>query len=448
MNEKLQQIFRLWALLAIVFFVVAAWMGGILRLLMLHPVAGIDYRNFLHGHSHLAFLGWVFNALFIALLYAYLPRQIKQYRLLFWLLQVAVVGMLISFPIQGYAAGSITFSTLHIFLSYWFAAKFLKDISNQKHRLTSHQPSLVWVKWGLFFMLLSSVGPFALGAIVAKGLADSPLYQLSIYFYLHFQYNGWFTFAVGGLFFWLLERNGIHYNTHFGRNFLVLMGTACLPGFALSTLWTHPPAWIYAAGTLAAVAQVIALLFFIRLVFQLRQSLQEALGKTIFRVMVFAGLAFGLKIILQTASAVPAVAEMAYLFRNFTIGYLHLVFLGFVSIFLLGWFAWAGWIHLDQRLAQWGFGLFLAGFVSSEVYVVGQPLLSLLSLGSILHYYPTLLALSLLMPVGLSLMVLARKGKAPAERVPGQEIEPDHFSIPNQKAHQELQEQEEEHIQT
>lgn len=93
-------------------------MGAFLRLMMLLPVAGLDYNHFLHGHSHLAYLGWIFNAIFVALLYAYLPGHLKKYRLLFWLLQVAVIGMLISFPIQGYAAVSISFSTLHIFLSY------------------------------------------------------------------------------------------------------------------------------------------------------------------------------------------------------------------------------------------------------------------------------------------------------------------------------------------
>lgn len=210
-----------------------------------------------------------------------------------------------------------------------------------------------------------------------------------------------------GLFFWLLEQNGFRYNTRYGRTCPYLMAATNLAGFALSTLWTHPPVWVYGVGAFTAAAQVVAVGYFLRLVLPLRKLLREALGKPVFGLLLLAGLAFALKIILQTASALPAVADLAYLFRNFTIGYLHLVFLGFVSVFLLGWFAWAGWIDLHRRQAKWGFGLFMAGFVLSEMYEVGQPLLAWLGLGMIPQYYPTLLLLSLLMPLGLSLLLLA-----------------------------------------
>ena len=39
-------------------------------------------------------------------------QETKKYRYLFFLIQIAVLGMLFSFPFQGYAAVSITFSTL------------------------------------------------------------------------------------------------------------------------------------------------------------------------------------------------------------------------------------------------------------------------------------------------------------------------------------------------
>jgi hypothetical protein len=48
-------------------------------------------------------------------------------------------------------------------------------------------------------------------------------------------------------------------------------------------------------------------------------------------------LALILKSILQTASSFPAVVELANAFRPIVIAYLHLVLIGFVSIFLLGW---------------------------------------------------------------------------------------------------------------
>ena len=51
----------------------------------------------------------------------------KFYNRLFWVTQLAVVGMMIDFPAQGYAFVSILFSTLHIFCSYYFCYLIWKD---------------------------------------------------------------------------------------------------------------------------------------------------------------------------------------------------------------------------------------------------------------------------------------------------------------------------------
>jgi hypothetical protein len=406
-SDACTPLFRRWILLSFFWFVLAAGMGAFLRLQLFNPVAAINYKYFLHGHSHLAFLGWVFNALFVALIYAYLPAQVKRYRTLFRLLQVSVTGMLLSFPIQGYAAVSIAFSTLHIFLSYWFACRWLKDIRLQKDVMQKHSLSLAFVRWSLFFMVLSSAGPFALGAIMAKGLGNTPLYQLAIYFYLHFQYDGWFTFAVSGLFFWWLEKYRICFAARQGRYFLRLMVLSCLPGYAISTLWTHPPAWVYLVAALAAISQFAAFLLLIRLVSPRRNELKNRLGKPVFYLILFAGLAFGIKTAMQLFSTLPAVADLGYLVRNFTIGYLHLIFLGLVTVFLIAWFGKQGFLDLRSTLAGTGLILFMAGFVASEVYIFLQPLFFMYGLGAIPAYHPTLFIFSALMPAGAALLLAA-----------------------------------------
>lgn len=382
-------------------------MGAFLRLQLFYPVASINYKYFLHGHSHLAFLGWVFNALFVALLYAYLPSQVKRYQLLFSLLQVSVVGMLVSFPLQGYAAVSITFSTLHIFLSYAFAYRFLRDIRSEAFVQKKHALSIAFVKWSLFFMVLSSLGPFALGAVVAKGLAGTSLYQLAIYFYLHFQYDGWFSFAVFGLFFWLLETHQIHFNQKAGRYFLLSMAISCMPAYALSTLWTHPPVWVYLGAALSAVLQLIALFFLIRMLFIIRKDLKSLFEKRIFHLLFFAGMAFSIKTFLQLIGSFPAIADMAFLVRNFTIGYLHLIFLGFITVFLIGWFAAQKFLQLNKTLAIWGIRLLLVGFVSSELYIFLQPVFFKYGWGAIPLYNPVLFTFSVLMPIGTGFLVWA-----------------------------------------
>ena len=188
---------RLWIKISFTFLIITAILGAFLRFLIIQPIEGINYKYFLHGHSHVAFMGWIFNALFAIIYISFIKqndRPIKSYSIMFWLFQISVVGMLLTFPVQGYAALSITFSTMHVLVSWWFAFKAWKDISD----LPAHKFSAprAFIKWSLLFMVLSSAGPFALGYIMAKGLSDTYFYQLAIYFYLHFQYNGWFTFAI------------------------------------------------------------------------------------------------------------------------------------------------------------------------------------------------------------------------------------------------------------
>ncbi len=389
-----------WIRLSFLYLIVVGLLGIFLRMLFFSPIEGINYRHFLHAHSHVAFLGWVFNALFAGLLFAYIPDKARKYRLLFWLLQIAVVGMLITFPIQGYAAASITFTSLHVFLSWWFAVKFFMDI--QKHDLHGHRLSLSFVKWSLFFMILSSIGPFGLGVIMAKGLSG-PIANLAIYFYLHFQYDGWFTFAVFGLFFWLVERHNLLMPTYYTRRFLILLATACIPAYSLSTLWVHPPSWVYATAMVAAALQLFALAYLIFIVKKLRNQLKPILSIRAKQLFIFAFTAFGIKIILQFASAFPMVADLAYTVRGFTIGYLHIVFLGFVTVFLIGWFAQLQLLHLSRRIITIALLLFLSGFILSELLIFLQPIFAMQGV-ALPYYYETLFAISILMPLGIGLL--------------------------------------------
>lgn len=392
-----------WVRLSFLYLLLVGVLGCLLRWIVFAPVEGVNFRYFLHAHSHVAFLGWVFNAFFAALIFAYIPTKAKSYSVLFWLLQVAVLGMLITFPLQGYAAASITFSTAHIFLSYWFAGKFLLDTKN----IQNGSVSILFIRWSLFFMVLSSLGPFALGAIMAQGLAGTPLYQLAIYFYLHFQYDGWFSFAAFGLFFWLYETNGITYNKVYAEVFFWLMVAACLPAYTLSTLWTQPNLWVYIVGFISATMQIIALIYLFIIIKNSTKQLQTILLHWTRALLTFSFAAFILKIVLQFASAFPSVADLAYRVRNFTIGYLHIVFIGFITVFLIGWFIHTGLLKINTRTAKTGIIIFLVGFIFSEAIIFLQPLLLMTGFGILPFGHQLLFLISLLMPTGTAMFIFS-----------------------------------------
>ncbi|MCU0791940.1 MAG: hypothetical protein MUE42_03620, partial [Opitutaceae bacterium] len=92
---------------ALGFLALVAVLGALLRGSMIRPIPGFAYGHWLHAHSHTAFLGFVFNAFFAFALTRFVPAgERPAYRKLFVVLVVAVLGMLVTFPIQGYGPAS------------------------------------------------------------------------------------------------------------------------------------------------------------------------------------------------------------------------------------------------------------------------------------------------------------------------------------------------------
>ncbi|WP_017730949.1 hypothetical protein [Nafulsella turpanensis] len=388
---------RSWIKIAVGFLLVATILGGFLRFLMFNPIAGIDFKNLLHAHSHVAFMGWIFNALFVALLYSFIPKDYeggKKYHQLFLAFQLSVLGMLFSFPVQGYGAVSITFSTLHIVFSVVLAVFFVRD----KNKIFPEKKplSLQFALAGIFFLLLSSFGPFALGYGMANNMGHD-FTQLSIYFYLHFQYDGWFTFAIFALFFRMLEREGIAYNQKAARSFFILMLLGCIPAYAGSTLWTQPEWWVFAAAVLANILQLAGLLYLFISLRGLQSRIRQIMSGWHYSLLLFAFGCFVFKMGMQAAGSIPFVADMAFVVRNFLIFYLHIIFLGFVSVFL---FAWFGKYKLYQLKPTQG-KLFLLAFVGSQLLMVAQPLLLMVSGPLIPYYHELMFGVSIFIPLSL-----------------------------------------------
>lgn len=381
---------------AFVYFALIALIGTVLRFM---PIVDLpfNYKFLLHTHSHIAFLGWVYTALFAAFVSGFLTSEQQNqqsYKRQFILAQVATVGMLCSFPFQGYGLISISFSTLHILTYYWFASKFLKDIK-QNYFISPIVRN--FIRAAFLFMIISSLGPFALGPIMAKTGQGSDLYYNAIYFYLHFQYNGWFTFSIFALLFQLLEIKQITYNKKYAKLFLIFLFIACIPAYFLSVLWTQPSLLFYLIAFASAVLQLIALIYFIILVWKLKQTIKNLFfnwSKFLALLILFS---FSLKIILQLFSAFPYFADLAYKLRDFIIAYLHLVLISFISLSLMLYFIEQKYLKLNG-FSKLGLSLLLLGFFVIELVLLTQGLLYWFHFG-LLPYYSYLL-------IGASLTIL------------------------------------------
>jgi hypothetical protein len=405
---------RNWLLTALLNLVIIAMLGLLLRWTFVAPVAGLNYKYLLHAHSHVALLGWLYPVLFIALIHTYLPASFRNkavYSWQFWLAQGTVLGMLLSFPVQGYCAVSITFSTAHILLTYWFIYRFLRDANAANVSIGKYSLSFRFVKAALFFLALSSLGPWAMGPIMATGHSGTELYYNAIYFYLHFLYNGWLTFAVLGLLFWLLETHQISFNRNYSLLFFRLMFWACLPAYLLSVLWIKLGAIIYLVSGFAALAQVVALVILVAIVWPIRKQPLSLFGTWSRTIVLLSATAFVLKTLMQFSTAFPYMADLVYNIRHFIIGYLHLVLIGFVSFFIIAFCVQQGWLHFRSTISRWGIGLFIVGFISSEALLFLQGIFYWAGAGTIPNYNQMLFGVSIFLPSGALLFLIAQLRK-------------------------------------
>lgn len=220
--------------LPIIFFSIAVAMGTFLRWQYINPTSGVNFRNVLHGHSHLMFSGWVLNVLLFAFIDANIKQVNKIFSPLLITLQVCTTGMLIAFPIQGYGLTSITLSTLHTLISIITITFFFHQTK------ASTSISLWYAKLSIIFFLISTIGPFSLGYLSSRGLDQSYWYNYSIYFYLHFQYNGFFTFGILSLLYELLENKKINFDYRKGKTIGMILALCCFPAFSLRILYNKP----------------------------------------------------------------------------------------------------------------------------------------------------------------------------------------------------------------
>nr|WP_315158209.1 hypothetical protein [uncultured Flavobacterium sp.] len=389
-----------WLLCTFANFFIASLMGLLLRWMYIAPIEGVNFQFLMHGHSHVAMLGWVYLMLYCLIFYSFIPDEAKQkpiYNRLFWVTQLAVVGMMIDFPAQGYAFVSILFSTLHIFCSYYFYHLVWKDAKPITF------PEKRMLRTALFFMVFSTLGVWCLGPAVGILGKASAFYQIAIQFFLHFQFNGWFLFAVLALFFKQLKLNvdekqfGIFYN-------LFVVGTILTLALPVSWSLSNPIFyWINAVGVLIQLLSAMVFIQLIRPQFKTFFSPLSSLEKIVYQFTLFS---LGLKIIIQLVVLVPELAQVSHQIRNFVIGYIHLTMLGIITGFLFGFAFQNNFINSKNAFQKWGTILFLLGFVATEIQLFLQGTWLFLNNESFPNYYLNLFLSSIFLPTGLLMLTI------------------------------------------
>jgi hypothetical protein len=345
-----------------------AFVGVILRYKIVYSLPFIEQKNLLHGHSHFAFAGWITQALMFLLIFQLKHQSFENILHKYnWLLignLITAWGMLLSFPFQGYGFYSILFSTLSIIVSYAFAIIFWKDLNQQKE----NKIAFLSFKAALIFSILSSFGAFGLAAMMIKHIIIQKWSLLLIYFFLHFQYNGWFFFACLGLLFMQLEEK-LPSNPKLKTVFW-LLAASCIPAYLLSALWLPIPKVIYIIIILAAFAQLAAWLILLQKIVTIKSSVHFFQTKSNY-IFVLVAIAFTIKLLLQIFSTVPALSQISFGFRPIVVGYLHLVLLATLSLFITGFFV-KTFSNYFSKKSYAGIIVFICGIISTEILLLLQ----------------------------------------------------------------------------
>lgn len=133
--------------------------------------------------------------------------------------------------------------------------------------------------------------------------------------------------------------------------------------FFLSTLWTKPSFWFYVLAGLGAVAQFYA---FVLLWGMFRNKITKLSFSKVHHLFLKTIVILGLiKIVLQLLTALPYFANMAVNYVDFTIGYLHLTFLGIISIGLFLFMDYFSLFRISKKSYLWYF----LGFLLTEALI-------------------------------------------------------------------------------
>ena len=353
-----------WLKFSVFNFLIVALLGVTMRYKILYSMPFLDQKHLQEAHSHFAFYGWITNVIYVLIL-NYMHKinaqiDLKKYEKLIVVNLIASFTMLGAFLYGGYFWASIAGSTVALLCSFVFFFFFVRDAKKIQ------DSSKLWFLAGLFFAVISSVGVFNLGYMMMSKTATQDLYLASEYYYLHFQYNGFFIFSCIGFLLFSMKQAGSGISEKQNKLIFWLLFIGCVIGYGLSVLWMKMPVSIFAVIVVATIMQTIGAVLLFVFIKKNWTNLVLKWSPMHRFVLLYAGFAFAVKIALQLGSTIPALNQFAFGFRNVVIAYLHLVLLMCIATFLINQILATHYFTITNKLLM-GFKLLLLGIFLNEL---------------------------------------------------------------------------------
>jgi hypothetical protein len=375
--------YKRWLSFALFNLCLVALLGVTLRSKMLFPMEALDFKYLIHAHSHMAFCGWITLSLVSLLCFHVLPRKlslgVKYVRILSGLL-VSTLAMVIAFLFQGYGPVSISFSTLFIVFTYFFAYHFLRDLRG----VALSPATRILVQTAMCCLVLSSAGPFTLAYVIASKSGDVFLYRDATYTYLHLQYNGFFALSIFALLIHHFEKDFDAILKRKALLFARALSISIFPSLFISYLWHFPNLFVNIIAGIGCACIIITLYLLYSFLNKL-QALKQGVHPFVRVVGALSLLAFSLKSVLQMGTIIPKLGILVFGDRTIIIGYLHLVLLGFATLFILAYLLQYDILDLHHRFTRIAVGWFTAMVIINELILSAQGFGNLLKLSNSMY---------------------------------------------------------------
>lgn len=396
-----------WLRFSVFNFFLVSVLGVLMRYKIAYSLPIVDQKHVQEAHSHFAFYGWITQIIYVLIiryLHGILPaQQLKKYHTLMVVNAISAFVMIPSFIYSGYYWLSIAASTAALLTSFVFFFFLLTDLRGKQDLAKS------WFLGGLFFAVISSIGVFGLSYMKSSGNMTQDVYLGATYYYLHFQYNGFFIFSGIGLLIHSLKEIGSEISEKDNKVIFWLMFIGCIVGFGLSVLWMKMPLWIFIAIILGTVVQTIGAIKLYLIVKKNWIKLVPNYSALQRFVLMYVGFAFFAKIVLQLGSTIPVLSQFAFGFRNVVIAYLHLILLMCVSVFFINQILATNMFKITKPVTT-GLKLLLLGIFLNEA-VLGLMGVFSIQYISIPFAPEILLGVSLLILISLFIILISLKKK-------------------------------------
>ncbi len=310
----------------------------------------ITFYNMRQAHSHMAFLGWIFPAVMLLYNRLFAPTLNRSVdRFLFWVIIVINILMFASFLQFGYTSPSIILLSIHTILAFVYAGQFLRNLS-----ANIPKGARLLAISSMVMMCISFLGPLAIPVIKNTGGGANEM-KLAIHFYLHFQYNAFFVLAMLAL--W--ARNVKQLTSVVP---LVLMWLGMCGTYFLTVKDGLNSELLITVGAGAAILQLVGMFWLVKMMWK-----QERGVSGILRFLP--AIAIGsilLKCSIQAVSNWIPELTVGDGLQFWVIAFLHLMFLGAITPYLLFEFAKEK-MFPATTLTQVSVVLFVIGLVLTEL---------------------------------------------------------------------------------